>query len=381
MPKINLTDRKLKSLKAARAGERYEVLDQLVPGFGVRVTDKGRRTFILKTRYPGSRHPTRRALGEYGPKHGELTLEEAREKAREWLKLIKQGSDPAHVEEEKRQAQLRQRNNSFAAVAEKFIAYAKANGERKAEEMERDIRQHFHPLWEARPIASITAHDVAAAIEPLVKRGKRAHAHNLFGHARRLFRWAIPLHLEHSPCAQLSPKRLIGNRQRRARTLTDDEIVALWRATRRGRAPYDHLYRALLWTALRVSEASEARWSEIDIKARTWIVPATRMKKTGGEAKPHLVPLTDDMVKLLESIPRFSGATYVFSADGGRNPIRANALSKPKGRLDNKILRSLRALARRRGDDPKRVTLRIGSTTICDGRCALICRRYGSPRR
>jgi hypothetical protein len=86
-------------------------------------------------------------------------------------------------------------------------------------------------------------------------------------------------------------------------------------------------------------------------------VPATRMKKTGGEPKPHLVPLTDDMVKLLESIPRFSGATYVFSADGGRNPIRANALSKPKERLDNRILHSLRALARRRGDDPKRVTL------------------------
>jgi Arm DNA-binding domain/Phage integrase central domain len=221
LPKINLTGRKLKFLKPARTGERYEVLDELVPGFGVRVTDRGQRTFILKTRYPGSRHPTRRALGEYGV----LTLEAARDKAREWLKLIKQGSDPACVEEEKRQAKLRQQNNTFAAVAEKFIAYAKANGERKAEEMERDIRQHFHPLWEARPIASITAHDVAAAIEPLVKRGKRAHAHNLFGHARRLFRWAIPLHLEHSPCAQLSPKRLIGNRQRRARTLTDDEIV------------------------------------------------------------------------------------------------------------------------------------------------------------
>src|SRR4029453_4291113 len=102
-----------------------------------------------------------------------------------------------------------------------------------------------------------------------------------------------------------------------------------------------------------VSEASEAQWSEIDIKARAWVVPAARMKKTGGEAKPHLVPLPDEMVKLLESIPRFKGATYVFSADGGKNPIHANALSKPKGRLDDKILRTLRAFAPKRGADPR----------------------------
>src|SRR5262249_42752149 len=174
---------------------------------------------------------------------------------------------------------------------------------------------------------------------------------------RRLFRWAIPLYVEHSPCAQLSPKRLIGERQKRSRALTNDEIAALWRATRHGRAPYDPLYRTLLLTALRVSEASEAQWSEIDLKARAWIIPAARMKKTGSEAKPHLVPLTDDMVRVLESIPRFHSGTYVFSADGGKKPIRANAMSKPKARLDSWMLRTLKAFARQRGDDPKRVTL------------------------
>jgi integrase len=353
MAKIKLTDRKLKSLKPAPAGNRYELLDDQVPGFGVRVTDKGLRTFILKTRYPGSPHPTRRALGEYGV----LTLEQARDKAGDWLKLIRQGRDPADVQEAERQAKLRQRQKGFASVAEKFITFAKANGERKAEEMEGDIRQYFLPVWEARPIESITPHDVAAVIEPVVKRGKRAHAHNLFGHARRLFRWAIPLYLEHSPCAQLSPKRLIGERQKRSRSLSNDEITALWRATRRGRAPYDHLYRTLILTALRVSEASEAQWSEIDLKARIWIIPAERMKKTGGDAKAHLVPLTEDMVNLLESIHRFNGGTYVFSADGGKNPIHANAMSKPKARLDGRMLRTLRALARKRGDDPKRAIL------------------------
>src|SRR5687768_743739 len=41
-----LTDRKLQALKPAKSGERYEIMDSDVRGFGVRVTDKGQRTFI-----------------------------------------------------------------------------------------------------------------------------------------------------------------------------------------------------------------------------------------------------------------------------------------------------------------------------------------------
>ena len=69
-----LTDRKLQALKPAAPGKRYDVMDTDVRGFGVRVTDKGQRTFMLLTRYPGSTNPTRRAIGEYPT----LTLEKAR---------------------------------------------------------------------------------------------------------------------------------------------------------------------------------------------------------------------------------------------------------------------------------------------------------------
>ena len=50
-----LTDRKLKSLK--RKGQRYDVMDTLIPGFGVRVSEAGRKIFILIARYPGSSNP------------------------------------------------------------------------------------------------------------------------------------------------------------------------------------------------------------------------------------------------------------------------------------------------------------------------------------
>ena len=56
MPRKRLTDRTLKALKPAR--KRYDVMDTDVPGFGVRVTETGLRTFILTARYPGSPNPT-----------------------------------------------------------------------------------------------------------------------------------------------------------------------------------------------------------------------------------------------------------------------------------------------------------------------------------
>jgi len=111
--KITLTDRKVESLKAAPKGERYQVMDALVPGFGVRVTDKGVRTYILQARYPGSKNSVRREINRVGV----LTLEEARDKAREWLKSIKRGIDPLFVEERERAENVKKRTIRSAASA------------------------------------------------------------------------------------------------------------------------------------------------------------------------------------------------------------------------------------------------------------------------
>src|SRR5882672_10090798 len=88
-----LTDRGIRALPPAAKGKRRLVWDALVPGLAVRVTDKGQRSFVLVTRYPGSQHPAPRSLGTVGA----ITLEDARTKARGWLKLISAGIDPAQA--------------------------------------------------------------------------------------------------------------------------------------------------------------------------------------------------------------------------------------------------------------------------------------------
>jgi integrase len=76
-----------------------------------------------------------------------------------------------------------------------------------------------------------------------------------------------------------------------------------------------------------------------------WESPAARMK---GKL-PHVVPLTPDILQIIRSIPRPKKSTFVFSTTGGKSPV--SGFSKVKGRLAARMDRSLRALARQRGED------------------------------
>ena len=94
LAKRPLTDRGIAALKPAPIGKRQLIWDALVPGLAVRVTDKGSKAFVLVGRFPGSKHPTARALGKVGA----ISLEDARHRAREWLGLLMKGLDPADAE-------------------------------------------------------------------------------------------------------------------------------------------------------------------------------------------------------------------------------------------------------------------------------------------
>ena len=244
MPKKTLTDRALKALKPAGKGQRYEIMDAVVPGFGIRVTETGQRTFVLVARYPGSSNPTRRAVGEYGA----LTLEGARQKARDWIEESKKGRDPREEEERQRAAEQRKRANTFAAVAEDFIA-SKLPGERKAKEVERDIRREFLPVERGgRPITDISHLDIRGVVKAKARTAP-AQARNLLGTAKRLFAWAVDegvYDLRASPAEALKPKNVIGDKVSGERVLSDDELFALWRVTGGLGYPQGAVYRMLM---------------------------------------------------------------------------------------------------------------------------------------
>ena len=180
MAKRTLTDRTLKALKPAKRGKRYDLMDSVVPGLGFRITETGHKSFTLVARFPGSKNPTRRALGDYGA----LTLQGARRKAREWLETLRRGVDPREEEERQRAAKLRERRNTFAAVAEDFIN-DKLPGERKGREVERDIRREFLPRWGKLAITQVIDAHVREVVKAAKDRGSPYQAHNLAIRIRR----------------------------------------------------------------------------------------------------------------------------------------------------------------------------------------------------
>ncbi len=234
-PKKTLNDRTLKALKPAVKGDgTYDQMDALVPGFGVRVSEAGRKTFMLAARYPGGPFYARRALGVYGA----MSLEKARAKAKAWLELIEKGVDPQAEEERLKVEEQRKRENSFRMVAETYIAQAVIGPDsdrplqRKGAEIKRNIEKEFIAIWAGRPIADITSDDVEDAIRTVVARGSPGQARNLLGTAKTLFAWAARppqkkrFGLMASPCGDLKAKDLIGAKASADRILSDNEIGA-----------------------------------------------------------------------------------------------------------------------------------------------------------
>jgi integrase len=375
-----LTDRTIKALKPASADAApADVMDSIVLGFGVRIMGTPQhpvRTYILRTRFPGSTTPSRVRIGAYD-ETDKTSLEDARDKARNWLAAIRRGRDPRVEEKRQREAELRKLATLFGAVAEDFIR-DKLPGERRGADVEREIKKEFNAWWD-RPIADITDEDIIRVIRTKAKTAP-ASARNILGHAKRVFQWAIDQRtygLRVSPASDIKPSAIVGEKIARDRLLGDDEVFAFWRAAKRMPYPAGPVYQLLLLTGLRLGEVSDAGWSELDpIVARTirqrgdapidwskfdqqqltWTIPSTRMKGKNGKARAHVVPLTIDMLRILESLPIFvSGGDFLFSRNAGRRP--AVMSTEIKDDLDARMLRTLRAMARQRGDDPAVIKL------------------------
>jgi len=335
-----LTDRFIKSLKPARPGDRDFYPDALVPELDVCVTDKGAKSFGLTKRYPlRPKNPTRRVLGKpYFPNKGEpepeirygaLTLAQARSKGREWLDLIARGIDPEVEEARARAEAQRRQTNTFGFVGAEFLE-RHASKLKKSAEAKR-IVGGFIKRWRDRPATDITPLEAAAVIREFVRRGVFYEAHNAFAWGRRLYTWAMGTQefgIENSPFERLKPKDLIGAREARTRTLSDDELRAVWGATEALGYPFGPAIRMLILSGQRRREIAGISWPEIDFTQCLLAIPGARMK--GGRA--HEVPLTPKAMALLSSLPRWPGP-FAFTTTAGEKPI--NGFSKIKKRLDN----------------------------------------------
>ena len=378
--KTALTDRAIKAMR--KAAKAYDVHDAVVPGLSLNVLPSGLKRFVLLTRFPGGKHPTRRALGAYGA----LTLEKARTKARQWLELIAQGVDAAVQVEEERRKRERERATTFAGVASDYLdreIYGLDRArpkKRSAAKIEQALRDVLVPLFGSRPITALTADEIMRPIEligrlgtdrALVKLGVREklrrpgrkarpspeQSRALFTFVEMVCNWALDhggYGLDRNPLERVSKTRRLGAAVRRDHTLNDEELVAFVLAIERLPAPHCDVYRLLLHSGLRLNEAARARWSEIE--GDNWTIPAARMKGKNGEARAHVVPITPALRKIFDGVPRGERGDYVFSVKGGAAPVAPGTV-RIKTMLDGEMLAILRQRAKARGGRSKDLSL------------------------
>jgi len=318
---------------------RLEIFDAIVPALTLRVTKNGARSFVVRGRISGQPDPIRITLGDARG----MKLSDARQAASEILRAMRAGIDPREAQKARAAVIEEERNNTFAAVAEAFIAEHVVKL-RSRKQCASEIRRYLIAAWNCQPISKIAVADVAEVTRKIADAGKPAQARRVLAHAKRLFRWAAApgrSRLAINPTLALSAKKdldiYILPRQV---ALSHEHLRLIWNAAETLSAPFGPFFHMLLLSGQRRSEVAEMTWGELDLEGeRVWNIPAMRMKAK----RSHEVPLTPKMIGLLTELQEYRGrGEFVFSTSLGERPI--SGFSKVKRRLDNVIVEMRRGV-------------------------------------
>lgn len=298
MPKKKLTARSLEALKPPETGQ-LDVFDLGgPPGFLVRVSYGGTKTFQLMYRRNGKLK--RWTIGRFPS----MTLAEARERAK---KLDANNEDPVG-----RKAELK-RAGTFKDLAEQFLS---ANEKRlKAKtigEWRRIIDNELVPEFGSMNPHAITRGDIKAVLNEKAETAPYM-ANRLFETIRRIYSWGVEEDkVTASPCVGI--KKPGGKEPPRERVLSAEEIRNVWNALDKERPLIANFFKLLFLTAVRRGEALGARWDDFDFEQKLWTIPDTKMNRS------HTIPLSEASIDVLQTLYPLTGQSeWVFMGPTGAN--------------------------------------------------------------
>ena len=298
MARMKLTAAAVDRIKPPATG-RTEYWDLLLPGFVLRVTANGAKSWAVMYRVHGRRR--RYTLGSYP----NLSLAKARERAKAAFEAIAIGGDPGAAKADRRASRV----DAFESVVANFIErYAKPNNRSWAVTAAL-FNRHVLPRWGDLDINTIRKRDVVELLDAVHDdRGPYA-ANRTLAAIRKLFNWAVERDIiDGSPCAGVKAP---GKERQRDRVLADDEIMTLWAAWDQMMWPWGPFCKLLLVTAQRRDEVAHMRWPDFDLgDAKRWTLPRELTKND----RAHEVPLSPLAVDIIESCPRFDWSDYVFAS-------------------------------------------------------------------
>lgn len=289
-----------------------------VPGLALQIAPTGARTWVLRYAVGGKRHDM--GLGGYPA----VTLAGAWEAARKARQQLQDGSDPIQQRRESFSAMkaaaasamtFEQAARSYVGTIEKGWKNAK-----HAAQWTSTLETYAYPVIGKILVRDVELPHVLRVLQPIWSE-KTETAVRLRGRIERVLDWATVSGYR----VGLNPARWSGHMDKVLPKPSDiaekdhheaipvSEIGAFVVRLRDQAGTAARALEFAILTAARSGEVRGAKWSEIDMAAKLWTVPAERMKAK----KEHQVPLSDDAIKILNALPRIDASEFVFTAPRG----------------------------------------------------------------
>ena len=333
--KAPVAERRVERLAREQADTRKLHAVGGTPGLYLHVGAGGKaRSWILRYSFDGKRRHL--GLGSIA----DVSLAEARERAREQRKLLAANIDPVSAKREQRDARVaaRAKQMTFAQCAS---GYLDAHGDgwrnpRHLAQWRASLEMHAYPIIGDMNVASVNTPLVLRVLEKIWKT-RTETASRVRGRIERVLDWAAVRgyrsgenparwrgHLD-----QLLGKPSKIRPVKHFAALPFAEIGAFIQALRKQEGIGARAVEFAILTAARSGEVRGAKWPEIDLKTRTWEIAGERMKA----GKAHIVPLSDAALAVLKTMSETRLDDYVFPGAKEGTPLSDMSLTATLRRM------------------------------------------------
>jgi site-specific recombinase XerD len=311
MGKINIIDESYSDLVCPQGRTHVEVFDPVLKGFYIDLLASGRKSFRLRYRFNKKLRVI--TLGDAA----EMSLSDARQAAREWLRKCRSGTDPLALPS----SVLGPTVASF--FTEQYLPYIKSY-KRSWDTDDSMMRNHLLPKLGHKHMGTLTPPDVAIFVEQMKSEG---YAPGTCNRALVLLRYGFTLALRWKVAGLVSnPVKEIKNLQddnKIERFLTNDQMTRLMAEVRSSESGMlQHIVLFLLYTGARKREVLDATWADVDWERKSWRIPKTK------SGKIRHIPLSAGALQLLgtlrEMTAKMGGMNSVAQGELARRHIFAN---------------------------------------------------------
>jgi integrase len=288
----NITETFVEKAKSPTSGEVF-YRDRSLRGFALRVNWGGTKSFILEARVHG--RVRRMTLGRWPV----LPVIKARKRALEWKTIIADGGDPAVAEAEA---------TTFGALADRYVEHGKLRKKSWYQD-EKALKLYVPKAWRGLRLSDIGRDEIVKLHDQIGEQRGRYAANRFMALLRAMFNCALDWKLfsGDNPAARVKMFR----EKKRERFLSPDELQRVNEALLQEPSEYWRAYFPLLCLlGPRKSELLAAKWTDIDLKARTWQLPVTK------NGLSHLLPLSAPAIAILEALPSRGRSEWVFPGQG-----------------------------------------------------------------